>query len=88
MNSEMEKRALDVEDKRTAAIDKAEAILSLVQLGVEEHGVNQETVSRALWAAGDLLFEAREAQTDFQQELAERNVRIVHQQIEDTLGKV
>ncbi|WP_032095042.1 MULTISPECIES: hypothetical protein [unclassified Alteromonas] len=88
MNSEMEKRALDVEDKRTAAIDKAEAILSLVQLGVEEHGVNQETVSRALWAAGDLLFEAREAQTDFQQELAERNVRIVHQQIENTLRKV
>lgn len=88
MNSEMETRALDVEDIRTAAIDKAEAILSLVQLGVDEQGVDEETISRALWAASDLLAAAKKAETDFKQELADRNVRIVHRQIENTLRKV
>jgi hypothetical protein len=75
MTSPIEAKAIRLEDKRNAAIDKSDAILTLLQMGIDEHELNEGTVLRALWAAIDLLHEVREDDEEFRKELAARGLR-------------
>lgn len=82
MTKSMINKANDLEDKVSANMKKASAILQAMRtLHSEDCMLNDEETGNLLWAASDLIDEAIEADTNFLNEQKDKNVLIGYQQI-------
>lgn len=75
-------KANDLEDKVSANMKKASAILQAMRtLESEDCRLNDELTGNLLWAASDLIDEAVEAEDDFLNEQKEKDIWIGYQQV-------
>lgn len=75
-------KALDLEDKVSANMKKASAILQAMRtLHSEDCRMNDTITSNLLWAASDLIDEAVQAEDDFLNEQREKDLWVSYQQV-------
>ena len=82
MTTSMINKALDLEDKVSANMKKASAILQAMRT-LESEGckLNDALTGNLLWAASDLIDEAVEAEDDFLNEQREKDLWVSYQQV-------
>ncbi|MBL3809563.1 hypothetical protein [Alteromonas macleodii] len=82
MTTSMINKALDLEDKVSANMKKASAILQAMRtLHSEDCRMNEEITGNLLWAASDLIDDAIQADADFLNEQTEKDLWIRYQQV-------
>lgn len=82
MTTSMINKALDLEDKVSANMKKASAILQAMRtLHSENCRMNDAITGNLLWAASDLIDEAVQAEDDFLNEQREKDLWVRYQQV-------
>ena len=82
MTKSMINKANDLEDKVSANMKKASAILQAMRtLHSEDCRMNDAITGNLLWAASDLIDEAVQAEDDFLNEQREKDLWVRYQQV-------
>lgn len=82
MTTSMINKALDLEDKVSANMKKASAILQAMRtLHSEDCRMNEEITGNLLWAASDLIDDAIQADADFVNEQMEKDLWVRYHQV-------
>lgn len=82
MTTPMISKALDIENKVSANMKKASAILNAMRtLHSEECMMSDEVTADLIWAASDLIDDAIEADAEFTKEQIENDLYVRYQQV-------